>query len=808
MGAHASLNRKISLWHIGTCLSASMGWASPAWAITSDLICGEPPETPVAAAPRYARAEDLRRATQAIEARTLRSASALDMTDAFAALDVTLDSSQVADASAQAEYCTAAGEVMRHSPKGSQYQAQTYLLNGYRLAALSGADQTAALAAFRLGLVSSSGSPVAGARSGSRSARRNVGVKAAGLAIPRTLEALGCSGLGDANLLAHKNGEIAEAALACASSRAAAQNEPQLAALAGLRLARLRLGLAETEGVKGNDTRARALGDVLAVLPVASTVSDDPLRAELSGRLVSAALDLGARPGAELQTAVATLRAAARDDPGSLAYADAIDARLALLGGDRPRAMSLLSSAILRESQRALPARLPEYYLLLAQADPERRDQHAFAAYTALNNIRPLLPRTDPLTEESTFALQMRSVFETAVDSELAAAELANETDRIDKAQEIIEDYRQAELESVLGSECLPVRNALRPEQLRADEVLLYPILLPDRVELLFVAGSDTPGGKVRYQRLAPNRSANRESVTQLVKLVVDSLSDDRIDDDWREPARELYDILIAPIEDKLRPGSMLAIIPDGQLRALPFAALPAADGQYLIQKTRLSVAPALAYSQPGGPNRSKTVSIVAASLELAVNLPAGKFAALTGTAKEARIASDSSRGGLFIGDFKKAQLEAALSSRPVDVLHLATHASFNGRSDRAFVVANGETIPLSELRDLISKNRARGDELALLVLSACETAVGDDEASMGLAGAAVQAGAMSAIASLWQVDDAGTGELMKQFYARYSVGGARSQSLREAQLALLDGGGANADPFVWAAFTLLGAWR
>ena len=71
-----------------------------------------------------------------------------------------------------------------------------------------------------------------------------------------------------------------------------------------------------------------------------------------------------------------------------------------------------------------------------------------------------------------------------------------------------------------------------------------------------------------------------------------------------------------------------------------------------------------------------------------------------------------------------------------------------------------------------------------------------------------MQAGALSAIASLWQVDDAGTAELMRQFYRNYSSGNSRAQSLREAQLALIRKGGDQADPYVWAAFTLLGAWR
>lgn len=78
----------------------------------------------------------------------------------------------------------------------------------------------------------------------------------------------------------------------------------------------------------------------------------------------------------------------------------------------------------------------------------------------------------------------------------------------------------------------------------------------------------------------------------------------------------------------------------------------------------------------------------------------------------------------------------------------------------------------------------------------------------MGLAGAAVQAGARSAIASLWPVNDVGTADLMKAFYQLYRDGRSKSAALREAQLKLIDGGGVNASPTIWAAFTLLGAWR
>jgi CHAT domain-containing protein len=138
----------------------------------------------------------------------------------------------------------------------------------------------------------------------------------------------------------------------------------------------------------------------------------------------------------------------------------------------------------------------------------------------------------------------------------------------------------------------------------------------------------------------------------------------------------------------------------------------------------------------------------------------------------------------------------------------LATHATFNGRSERSFIVASDGAISLDSLRALIEANRSRGKDLLLIVLSACETAMGDDRATMGLAGAAVQAGAQSAIASLWQVDDIGTVELMRQFYANLATSESRADALRKAQLALIARGAALGDPSIWAAFSLMGGWR
>jgi CHAT domain-containing protein len=494
----------------------------------------------------------------------------------------------------------------------------------------------------------------------------------------------------------------------------------------------------------------------------------------------------------------------AAGDPGIRAFHHGLAGRIALAQGRPADAAGQFRQAIFLESQRAQPFRLPTWYLLLGEADAGQRSAHVLQAYRALERIRPLLPITDPVTEESLFATRMRPVFEAAVQVQLERGAQGDETARIAGAQTIIEAFRQAEIQSTFGNDCVPPSDPVTPADLAAGEIILYPILLPDRVELIYA----TPGGNgapAIYRRIGEARPIGRAAVARMVEQVANGVAYGT-DQSWRDQAAALYELLIRPIEAQLAPGATLVIVPDGPLRALPFAALLDGDGQFLVERARLAIAPALSYSQAGTPRDGEPV-VVAASLQKDVSLPAGFFPALAGAGNEARVAAGT-RAGTLIQDFQRGDLEQALSHGRVDILHLATHAAFNGRSDRSFIVADGEAIPISDLRGLIGEGRARGDSLDLIVLSACETAVGDDQATMGLAGTAVQSGANSALASLWQVNDAGTVELMRNFYAAYRQGQSKAEALRSAQLALLHAGGDNADPYVWSAFTLLGAWR
>ncbi|MBD0264135.1 MAG: CHAT domain-containing protein, partial [Tolypothrix sp. Co-bin9] len=98
-----------------------------------------------------------------------------------------------------------------------------------------------------------------------------------------------------------------------------------------------------------------------------------------------------------------------------------------------------------------------------------------------------------------------------------------------------------------------------------------------------------------------------------------------------------------------------------------------------------------------------------------------------------------------------------------------------------------------------------------LIVLSACETGLGKDvngEGLVGLTRGLMYAGAERVAVSLWQVDDAGTAELMQEFYTQMlNSGKSPTAALRAAQLKLWENSSLQ-NPYYWSAFTLQGEWR
>ena len=151
----------------------------------------------------------------------------------------------------------------------------------------------------------------------------------------------------------------------------------------------------------------------------------------------------------------------------------------------------------------------------------------------------------------------------------------------------------------------------------------------------------------------------------------------------------------------------------------------------------------------------------------------------------------------------------AEVKDTPYNVIHLATHGQFSSQIDKTFLLANDGELKLVEF-DRLLRDRAQTQRnpIDLLVMSACETAVGDNRATLGLAGVAVKAGAQSTLASLWKVKDNSTAVLMGEFYRELKTGNiSKAEALRRAQIKLMKEYSNYSAPLYWAPFILVGNW-
>lgn len=158
---------------------------------------------------------------------------------------------------------------------------------------------------------------------------------------------------------------------------------------------------------------------------------------------------------------------------------------------------------------------------------------------------------------------------------------------------------------------------------------------------------------------------------------------------------------------------------------------------------------------------------------------------------------------------FTQTNLQNQLKPGSLSVVHLATHGKFSSNPEETFIILWDKPLDLADLNNLLRINDPNRT-IELLVLSACETATGDKRAALGLAGVALQAGANSTLATLWQVDDESTAELMSQFYHQLQAEPqiTKAEALRRVQLNLWKNQDKDWEvPFFWAAYVLVGNW-
>ncbi|MGB0560319.1 MAG: CHAT domain-containing protein [Spirulinaceae cyanobacterium] len=381
-------------------------------------------------------------------------------------------------------------------------------------------------------------------------------------------------------------------------------------------------------------------------------------------------------------------------------------------------------------------------------------------------------------------------------------------------SDEYADYFNLEQSEEIEGMTLANIREMLTRIEAETDTrpVMVYALSYPDALELILITAQDTP--LIRRVIPAANAPAMRYQTRRFLHGVQRPGSDRYLD-----AAQQLHQWLIAPIQaelDAYEVDTLLFALSPG-LRTLPLAALH--DGnQFLIEQYSLGQVPSVSLTNSAYQplHTSPVVAMGASEFRTLAPLPAVPV-------ELARITANQ-MGQSFLNEaFTFEALGQASRNHGAGIVHLATHATFTpGRSDRAFIQFWEQKVQFPDLRRL---GWYDDPQMELLVLSACETALGDRYAELGFAGLAVQTGVKSALASLWRVSDLGTLALMTDFYdqLRDPEITIKAEALRQAQLGLLRGAvdrstladrpvfAPDADPdfshpYYWSAFTLVGS--
>lgn len=362
-------------------------------------------------------------------------------------------------------------------------------------------------------------------------------------------------------------------------------------------------------------------------------------------------------------------------------------------------------------------------------------------------------------------------------------------------AQNTVEQLKAVELQDYFQDECVTAlqSKAAGLEQIAEKTAAIYPILLPDRTELLVTlsdglyqftvdAGSDQITREIRQLRTKLQRPGSR----------------------YIRHAKRLYGWLIQPIEDDLKAHDIqtLVIVPDGPLRTVPLSVLN--DGrQFLVERFSLVTTPGLTLTDPH-PIPRENLQLLVGGLTEAVQ----GFSALPNVDYELKRLQELYQCDLLRNEnFSIDGMTRSLQSTPFPIVHIASHGQFDRDPEKTFLLTYREKLSMGHLQELMGLGQYRDEPVELLTLSACQTAAGDDRAALGLAGVAIKSGARSALATLWFINDEATSRLVSMFYEQLQDPAlSKAQALQQAQLKLMAVDQFR-HPAFWAPFLLIGNW-
>ncbi|WP_159788217.1 CHAT domain-containing protein [Sodalinema gerasimenkoae] len=367
------------------------------------------------------------------------------------------------------------------------------------------------------------------------------------------------------------------------------------------------------------------------------------------------------------------------------------------------------------------------------------------------------------------------------------------------EAQSTLISLRLSELDNFFRETCLAAE-AIDLEALDESAAVFYTAILGDRLAVILSIAGELP---IVYETQQP-----RSQLEESLELMLQSINPAVAQEDRLERSAEVYDWLIRPVQGLLKEHDIetLVFVPDGSLRNIPLGALyDRTSGEYLIEQYAIALTQSLQLLETGSLAQGEFKALLGGLSEAHQG-----FTAIPAVESEVRHIAELIPGtqSLLNEDFTREALVAQSRNTDFNVIHLATHGQFSSRADDTFLLTWNGRINVKDL-DLVLRAPTRLNPIDLLVLSACQTATGDDRATLGIAGFALRSGARSTLATLWSVQDDPTAELMVHFYEDLwrNEGRKKAESLRQAQLALLRSEDYH-HPAYWSPFVLVGNWQ
>ena len=375
-------------------------------------------------------------------------------------------------------------------------------------------------------------------------------------------------------------------------------------------------------------------------------------------------------------------------------------------------------------------------------------------------------------------------------------------------ARETVELLKTAELEDYFQDPCVKLHQDKPTEVdkvIDSHTAIVYLIPLTDRTEIVVT----TSGGRIARFAAGDGKTPLPSRVLNVKVARFREEVENQSTARYKSIGSTLYQWIIRPIKPMLDAQGIrtLVFVPDGPLRTVPMGALyDLAHEKFLIEDYAVAVTPGLTLMEP-----RKLSRVNARLLISGLSVSRFGFAPLANVPEELSRLQEMYQGRkLLNGNFLVENVEQELgdAGQPYSIVHIASHGMFNGDINKTFILTYGGRLNLSGLESLIAPSNFSNHPVELLALSACETAAGDDRAALGLAGVAIKAGARSALASLWSVNDSAATELISDFYRnlREHPEMSKAQALQAAQIKLLKTD-AYHHPALWSPFLIIGNW-